>query len=434
MKTRFRPDLRPQRGAAALIVVMLLFFIISMVAAYASRNLIFEQKTSANQLRATQAFEAADAGLEWAVAMLNGGRIDADCAASTDVANNTFRARYLTIELGGAGPLPDGSFKPRPWVDAGVEVPLRPGCVRTDAGWACSCPDGGNPVLAAPVGTGSYPAFRLQFELVGQPGAVRVLSTGCTRLDETCLNAGQGTAGEAAATVSVVVAISSALATPPSAALTVRGNLDVGGAAIRLRNTDPSTNGITASVGGTATAPNALLTTVPGSPAEASIVASDASLSTLTTQQMFTSLFRMAKETYKQQPGAVHLDDCASACSAKLLASVQANPGRIHWIDGDMTLDANVVLGSATEPVLIVSTGSINLDAASVQVYGLLYSQAATWSNAGLGAVTVRGAAVAEGNYSGNGIPIIEYDPAILKLLSLSTGALVRVPGSWRDF
>ena len=44
---------------------MVLFFIMSLVAAYASRNLIFEQRTSANNYRSTQAFEAAEAGLEW---------------------------------------------------------------------------------------------------------------------------------------------------------------------------------------------------------------------------------------------------------------------------------------------------------------------------------------------------------------------------------
>ena len=73
MRRRRTPP-RHAHGAAALIVVMMLFFVISMVAAYASRNLIFEQKTSANQYRATQAFEAAEAGLEWAAAMLNGAR------------------------------------------------------------------------------------------------------------------------------------------------------------------------------------------------------------------------------------------------------------------------------------------------------------------------------------------------------------------------
>ncbi|MBK7062382.1 MAG: hypothetical protein IPH51_18705 [Rubrivivax sp.] len=35
--------------------MMVLFFIMSLVAAYTSRNLIFEQRTSANQLRSTQA-------------------------------------------------------------------------------------------------------------------------------------------------------------------------------------------------------------------------------------------------------------------------------------------------------------------------------------------------------------------------------------------
>ena len=73
---------------------MLLFFIISLVAAYAGRNLIFEQKTSANQYRATQAFEAAEAGLEWALAMLNGGDRSTparDPPSPIDGTHNTFR-------------------------------------------------------------------------------------------------------------------------------------------------------------------------------------------------------------------------------------------------------------------------------------------------------------------------------------------------------
>lgn len=415
-----------QRGAAALIVVMLLFFVISMVAAYASRNLIFEQKTSANQYRATQAFEAAEAGLEWAVALLNGGRVDAACVASADVANDTFRARYLDVDAG-------GNFVPRTWDDAGTTEALRPSCVRTDAGWSCSCPAAADPVLAAPAGAGSYPAFRLRFEATGQPGAVRVLATGCTRMDESCLSAGQGTAGEAAATVSIVVALSQALATPPSAALTVRGNLDTA-SALRLQNTDVATAGITAHVGGTVTAPAAVLRTVPGSPAEASIAAGDASLASRTGAQLFASLFRVDKTVFSHQPGVVRLAGCAAACTAKLQEAVLSHPGRVLWVDGDLTIESDLVLGSANEPVLLVATGNVTLSAPSVQIFGLLYSQAADWDNDGLGATVLRGAAVAEGNFIGSGLPVIEYDPAILRRLQLATGALVRVPGSWRDF
>jgi Tfp pilus assembly protein PilX len=65
-----------QRGAAALAVVMVLFFVISLVAAYASRNLVFEQRASTNQYRSTLALETAEAGAEWALALLNTGRID----------------------------------------------------------------------------------------------------------------------------------------------------------------------------------------------------------------------------------------------------------------------------------------------------------------------------------------------------------------------
>ena len=87
-----------QRGAASLIVVMVLFFVISMVAAYTNRNLIFEQKTAANQQRSTRALEAADAGIEWALTMLNTGRITNACATSALVTDTDFRQRYLVID------------------------------------------------------------------------------------------------------------------------------------------------------------------------------------------------------------------------------------------------------------------------------------------------------------------------------------------------
>ena len=74
---------RHQVGAAALIVVMVLFFIASMVAAYASRNMIFEQRTGTNLFRATQALEAAEAGMDWAITMLNQGRSKATPSAPT---------------------------------------------------------------------------------------------------------------------------------------------------------------------------------------------------------------------------------------------------------------------------------------------------------------------------------------------------------------
>ena len=76
---------------------MVLSFVLLLTAAYANRNLIFEQHTSVNQYRSTQAFEAAEAGLEWAVALLNGGRVDDACVETGNSTGFSFRQRYFVV-------------------------------------------------------------------------------------------------------------------------------------------------------------------------------------------------------------------------------------------------------------------------------------------------------------------------------------------------
>ena len=76
-----------QGGVAALGLTLLLLFALLLGVAYVNRNLVFEQRASANQYRSTQAFEAAEAGLEWTLARLNDVRpIGADCLPTADPA------------------------------------------------------------------------------------------------------------------------------------------------------------------------------------------------------------------------------------------------------------------------------------------------------------------------------------------------------------
>ena len=185
MKKLHRPGPAPQRGAAALIVVLLLFFVISLVAAYAGRNLIFEQRTSTNQYRATQAFEAAEAGLEWAVAMLNGGRVTAECIppSPVDVTQPSFRQRYLDDRLTATRAMSRRCAGP---------TALRPNgpaaCATAPAGTAVAL-QARRPTPAVPAGGGVHPAFRVCFEAVDppQPGVVRVVSTGRTSFVDQAL-------------------------------------------------------------------------------------------------------------------------------------------------------------------------------------------------------------------------------------------------------
>jgi Tfp pilus assembly protein PilX len=437
-----------QRGAAALLIVMMLFFIMSLVAAYASRNLIFEQRTSANNYRSTQAFDAAEAGLEWAVAMLNGGRIDAACAGSADPARNSFRERYLSMEA-------DGQITVRQWVDAGEETPLLPSCVGGASGWSCSCPDAANPSLAAPTGSGAAPTFSVRFEVTtGQPSLVRVFSKGCSSFGTQCF-ADAGSAADAEAEVIAVLGLAPALTQTPVAAITVRGALEAPDAQF----VNPDTTGIAVNVGGTANAPR--VTGPAGMSATSAqgrlVVDHDSSLSGVTPagslslgEMMFLATFGMPPAAFRVQPAVVRLS-CGDDCAAALLDAAARFPARTIWIDGDLNLAGDTVLelGSAASPALVVVNGNVNWAAGSnVLIHGLVYARGGTWSSAGATA-TVVGALLAEGEagtpdegkFSIVGEPRFVFDAAIVDHLKkvqarrvFDFGSFARVPGSWRDF
>ncbi|MBK9362616.1 MAG: pilus assembly PilX N-terminal domain-containing protein [Rubrivivax sp.] len=425
---------RRQTGAATLIVVMVLFFVVSLVAAYASRNLLFEQKTAANQYRSTAVLEAADAGLHWATSMLNSGRIGATCLPSANPADTSFRERYLAIADDGViTPL---TLPPPP----ALASPLTPSCVFDGVTWQCSCPVNAAPVLAAPAGDDMFPAFRLRFvAMPTRPGLVRVEVNACSRADDACLNfPATGAANEARVTVSAIVALKGGVATVPAAALTARGSVDLSLSALTLANTDPR-SGVTVNAGQAFTQGLAQLVTVAGSPAAGSISDSDPALGGLTlapSNTMFAKTFGMWPADYRAQPGAVVLP-CGGTCTAaQVRTAVAQYPGLVIWVDGALDIDTGGDIGTFTQPVAIVATGGVQFTAAAT-VYGLIYTQAAPWTTAGAGAgvnPTVRGAVVAEGNVDGNSAATLVYDATVLNRLRLKTGSFVVVPGSWRDF
>jgi hypothetical protein len=429
MRTR-RPR-RAQQGVATLIVVALLFFVMSMVAAYTNRNLIFEQRTASNQYRSTQAFEAASAGVEWALALLNGGRIDAACAPSATVADDTFRQRYLNIDPA------TGMVTPR---TGAAGLGLWPSCVFDGTDWSCDCPGNAAPAVAAPVGTGVYPAFRLRFvtPATPQPGVIRLEVNGCTRLDNTCLNfPAAATAGESRSTLTVMLSLRSALPAPPAAALTVRDAVDAAGVDIDVFNADARTAGITVLAGGAVSGSGLRAYSAPGTPGAASVLDNDPGLQSLANPadpddgtRLFTSTFSTWPQAFREQPALAVLD-CPAGCDAsQVRAAAAARPGHAIWVDGDLALDAGGDVGSAAEPLLLVVTGSVSVD---VPFHGLLYSRAETWASAGT-AGRIVGAAMAENRFGGTGGFEIVRDSEVLTRLRWTTGSFVRLPGGWRDF
>jgi Tfp pilus assembly protein PilX len=417
---------RAQRGAAALIVTMVLFFAMLLAAAFANRNLVFEQRTSANQYRSTQAFEAAEAGLEWAQAQLNSpARIGADCLPSADAAAPTFRERFLSRPNATSG------FTGATWTNGAVVTPLQPTCVRGDAGWACSCPASGNPNLATPGGAGPHPAFTLQFMAGGKPGIVKVASRGCTSLAGACVP-GATVGADATARVEVALGLLPALGTVPAAPLTARGRLDTP-AALGVHNPDAAAGGLALHVGSGVTAPLIRVTPPAGSAVADAWIGNDAALAALTPERFFAAWFGLDKTGWKSQPTVKTLA-CTGNCTAALadaVANAGGNP--MIWIGGDVVVDGPIALGTADHPVLLVVDGNMQFNGA-VRLHGVLYGASMRWDNAAAGSALLRGALITEGDVTGNAAPDLFYDAALLAVLKGSAGSFARVNGSWRDF
>lgn len=417
------PALPPTRGAASLIVVMGLLLVLSIGAAYAGRSLLLEQKASAAQYHGTQAFEAAEAGLEWTLAQLNGGRIDAQCRPSGDATDASLRERGLRVADAAIG-----SFMATPPA-ASVGSPS---CLRGgDGAWLCSCPAGGSGhPSVGPTGV-VQPAFRV--ELAGAapaggstsyPGVVQLRSHGCIDSRGTgslCSD------GDGVMVVSEQAALLPALANLPVATLSAEGRVDATGAAIGLHNDQPG--GLLVDAGADAALGDAQLSTAPGASADNAVLAQDEAQAATRASARFLSLFGVPSSAYAQLPAVVTLH-CPLDCSDTLRAAL-AQGARMLWIDNDLAV-SNLEIGSADAPVLIVSAGALRFDG-NVRCTGMVYGSGWQWRNGQTGQAWLHGAAVIAGDVQLQDAVDLAYDAAALGILHHLTGSFVRVPGSWTD-
>ena len=419
-----------QRGVAALVITLVLFFTMMLAALYVNRNLVFEQRSSANQYRATQAFEAAEAGLEWAAAMLNNNaRVGADCQAA-GAPGSSFRDRFLAQDR------TSSRFAGRTWNNAGSAAPLQAACVRAAGGWSCACPGDAAPALAAPVGDSPAPAFILKFAGGDKPGVLRVVATGCTSLAGACAP-GSADRPDATSTVEVSFGLLPAIATLPVAALTARGSVDAGAAAIGLHHADAASGGVAVHAGAMIAAPLARLSVPAGSVAGEALVEGDAALAALSPERLFSTYFGIDKLAWKNQP-VVRRVACGADCAGPLASAIDSGVGNtMLWVSPSpgtpARIDGPVTLGSPERPVVIVVDGALQLGGA-VRLHGVVYSGSLRWVDNGSAGALLRGAAIVEGDYSGDASADLVYDAPLLATLQTATGSFARINGSWRDY
>lgn len=429
---------RKQAGAATLVLTMLLLFITSLSMFYLNRGLIFEQKTSANQNRATTALEMAEAGIEWTTGMLNlPNDIDASCAP-LGTAVQSFRKKYVQTMFN------DPSA---PTSDVIPATNVFPGCKVNGTTLTCNCPDvpAAGTTATANLGADELPGFSVSFADVTLPDgsvdteSVQITSTGCTAQEGTC-TPGSADDSDASSSISVILKVRPLLRAAPAAAVTCGTNCSLGGS-FDVVNTDAGTNGILVNAGGTADEP-AEMTTVEGQPPENALVGDDASLAALassdatcTDAAIFNAYFGTTLAQYENAPTTKTVT-CSSPsdCGNKTVDAYNEGWRSFYFDQGVEFNNASFTqLGSAVDPVTIVTAADIRFNG-NIEIYGLVFSNNADADATGTGTADIHGALVSCAEFSATGNGLVQYDPKALKNVRRGTGLMVRVPGSWKDF
>lgn len=426
-----------QYGLGTLFIAAILLFIMSIGVLYANKNIIFEQRTSADQMKQTTAMEVAEAGLQWAIGMLNNpGNMNTSCATSTTTtavsgATTSFRKQYFQPSTTGFTPV----------------TTVQPGCAwdptlnNNAGGWTCSCPANGlaSPTLSA--GVASTNSFSVSFAVVAtDPKAVQITSTGCVQKTGMC--ASSATSGaDANASVTAIVKSSPLLPGAPAAAVTCGTNCNIGGGSFNVVNTDVLTHGVLVDAGGTAQMPSTAIT-LPGQPVQNALLSGDSSLSSLassdptcTNSKMFQSFFGTTFQEYQNAPSTYSID-CSTAQSCGTAVQTAYNDGwRSFYFSNSFVYNnsSGGNLGSASDPVTIVSAGTVNING-NINIYGVIFSNDASLNDLGTGNSTIDGALVTCGQLTTKGNGSVTYDGSVMTSLNKTSGTIVPVPGSWRDW
>lgn len=432
-----------QRGAAVLMLTLMLVMSASLAAVFVNRSVVFEQRSAVNQARAMRAFEAAEAGLEWATALLNDPTKIDDACLPTQL-GKSFRERYLR---------PDAQVE---YVFANTRYAS---CsIEGDSSLHCQCDAAATPASASG-GTGGAGAsissndgaarFIVAFDAVaGKPNSVALTSTGCTSLSAACDPGAELESFEASASAHASLRLRPALRATPSSALTVGGKLDVTGP-LRVVNTDVSSGGTLIDAGGSVTfkapAASLIFETIPGTPPASRIVEKDAGLSALSKvpagsepgdDPMFLAHFGNTPGHFQSAATTKRVDAGSASSNGAAVASAIADGFSAFLVVGDLAMNsADGTFGSAQHPVVIAMSGNLSFHAAP-SFHGVVYASAVSATITSSTAAHMTGAWVSRGglHIKGSGTAaVFRYDAATVDAASKQAGVLVRLPGSWHD-
>lgn len=346
-------NIHGERGVATLITSLALLLAITLLTFAAARVGIMEQRISANDYRAKQGFEAAQAGIEFAIATLQ------------DPAR-----KDLYIVDDGSG-----------WVD--TRLGFRNGNL---------------------VDTGATYNAVYRNLIAGNFDVINITSTG---------TADSGSRYVA----SQVVTFTSCCALPPGPG-TAKDEIEVKGDSSL---TNPDTN-VTAWAGDDVKKNGGATIAATGS-GTTGISRNDAALAGLTNDAFFQNFFNGTKDSVKS------LSEVYTGAGNYSATLDSVTSTKIIWIDGDVTINSTVTVGSATAPVVLIVNGKLTVNG-SATFNGIAYSTGDMKVN---GSAHFNGAALSERKIKIAGSARVAYDQALLNNVVNNAGSFAKIGGAWSD-
>jgi hypothetical protein len=419
---------RAQGGAATLISVMVLFFVMALVAAYANRNLIVEQRVAQTYQQLGYATEAGNHAVQNMISLLNGGKVNEACKPDPAGAN-TLRQRLLVFDAQGKISSPSGAKSPFP--NLPQHAPFTVLCDRTRNGeWTCQCPLDYKPTVQADDGLPRESAvmrFRPFYKEGDGIGRLGLAVVSCAGPSAGCVDLLQS---EFAAVPRVQgLVLLRALKMPPVSALVATGEVDLGTGMAVVHN-EPSYGGVALHSGAAITGVQTAVHGPAGTPAESAQLGSDPVLSPLSAEALFRRFFGMSLSDYVLQPAMRQLT-CNGDCAAKLRELADSGAHMV-WFDGDLVLSGDQELGSSTAPLVLIVRGALTINS-PLKFKGVIFSGGdLTWTNPSANASLVQGAMLVAGAVKGDAGATALFDGAIVDRLKLQGGSFVPLPGaSW---
>jgi len=399
-----------QQGAGTVFVAMVLVLAASLVVLYSHRSAIMEQRLSGNEIRQKQAFAAASAGIDHALAEMRkaGGipRIGTDPKTlQKDDSPLRYEARYCK-----ADPLP--------------------ACPSAKGGFTCTKPDSATSVAAVSCGwSDDNSSVQRIVQLMGNtPSLAGTVSTPVITKGTTNLLTGGASILNYFNDLTVW------------AGGTFLGQSATGKTFIRNQVTHPVAQETdhyrdTGNSPGCNNPPTGYQCSTEGSTLGHDTVLGDSNLASLSADGFFKYFFGQEPTSYLKEKITFVVDPGNSLGSMNFGAdtyststsSLDGLKGKTIWVEGDASLSGTI--GTQDEPVILIIRGDLTLGS-NVVINGFVF---VTGNINGSGSPTVYGALVSGGSANSTGNLKVIYDPKALRG-SAGLGKATKLPGGWRDW